>query len=208
MNQTIITIISNPEGVYEGDLKHYFKVVFNAPNAQVPYHNFRHMMHITCQTYDAIKYYGDFERRRARALLIAALFHDYGHKGVVGNDSENIAVALSAIRHYVLDRDKDLLPEIEGLISVTEFPHKDCDATRSVQILRDADMTPAFDDVWIQEVVFGLSKEFGIDALSFLRQELEFIPSVKFSTTWAMEKFSQRKNERLTEIETIVSFLQ
>lgn len=41
---SIPDIILNREGLYRGDLKHYFKVLFNnAKNLNNPYHNFRHM---------------------------------------------------------------------------------------------------------------------------------------------------------------------
>ena len=47
MNSTILNIVNNREGLYEGDLKQYFKMVFEAPNVFNPYHNFRHMLHMT-----------------------------------------------------------------------------------------------------------------------------------------------------------------
>jgi hypothetical protein len=165
------------------------------------------MLHITFAAYDAIRFYGDMEKRRARALLIAALLHDYGHKGVMGDDFENIETSKEALRHFILEEDKDLLQEIEGIISVTEFPHKDCEPSRSAQILRDADMSPTFDDVWFQEIIFGLSKEFKMDRIVFLHQQLKFLPTIIFNTEWAQQKFGARKEERISEIEKLLKIV-
>lgn len=207
MYLSIVDIVQNTEKVYDGDLQYYFKIIFSAPNVNAPYHNFRHMMHITWSAYDAIKYYGDFDKRDARALLIAAMFHDYGHKGTAGNDFENIANAKESVRNHIMEKDKNLLPSIEELISATEFPYTTIGIARGVRILRDADMSPSFDNVWIQEVLFGLSKESGKDPTSFLKEELTFISNITFNTDWAIKKFSLKKEERIAEIEKLLRML-
>ena len=41
-------IIGNGRGLYEGDLAGYFRVpIFHATNLTRPYHNLRHMLHVT-----------------------------------------------------------------------------------------------------------------------------------------------------------------
>ena len=55
---TLPEIIRNDAGLYEGDLKVYFKAVFtNAQNLQKGYHNFRHMFHVVWLCYQAIAFY-------------------------------------------------------------------------------------------------------------------------------------------------------
>lgn len=212
MKKTILYLINNIEGWYDGDLKYYFKLIFNAPNINNPYHNFRHLLHVAWEAHDAIGFYhthspGDISKRNARAILIAALFHDYGHKGVMGNDHENIATAIDVIRNNILNEDKDLLIDIERLISATEYPLIDCELTLDVQIIRDADMSQSFGDTWLQQIVFGLAKEYKMSAVDFLKQQLIFIPNVSFNTQWGKDKFDSQKNERVVEVKSILELL-
>jgi len=204
---SILNCISNADGRYEGNLEHYFKILFSAPNVENPYHNFRHMMHVTWEAYDAINFY-NLEKRRGRPLLIAALFHDYGHRGVLGNDKANITIALQNVRHFILPEDKDLLPEIEGLISVTEYPHADCDPTLNAKILRDADMSQTFSDTWLQQIIFGLAKESDKTPLELLRMQPAFISSIVFQTEWAKMKYEEKRAHRLDEVERLLSIIE
>src|SRR5947209_20057627 len=74
-------IIGNEEGLYEGDLTHYFRVLFfKAGNLTNPYHNLRHTLHVLWLCYKACRYYRDgLTPRRMRILLFAALFQDFDH---------------------------------------------------------------------------------------------------------------------------------
>ncbi len=212
MKKTILPLILNEEGLYEGDLRYYFKLVFNAPNVNNPYHNFRHLLHVTWEAHNALLFYknhSDYKifKKAARALLIAALFHDYGHKGVMGGDHENIVTAINAVRKFILDEDKNLLSGIEKLIAATEYPLIDCDLSMPVQIIRDADMSQAFSDTWMQQMVFGLAREYKISATDFLKQQLIFIPNIKFYTEWAKEKFDPQKEEKVSEVKALLEIV-
>jgi len=76
-------IIGNDRGLYEGDLTGYFRaLIFHATNLTRPYHNLRHMLHVTWLCYQAAEFYRDrLTQRQIRNLLIAALFHDFDHPG-------------------------------------------------------------------------------------------------------------------------------
>ena len=210
MKNIIVSLITNEEGLYEGDLKYYFKHIFNAPNVRAPYHNFRHMMHVACEVYDAMKYFKYDEthgKRKARAFLIAAMFHDYGHPGKMGNDHQNIIDAKSALQKYLLPEDQDLLESIENIIDATEYPHVELPETLEVQIIRDADTAQTFSDVWLQQIIFGLSQEMGVTPLKCLQDESKFIASIPFKTQWAIDKYTEDKVQRLADIEQMLTFL-
>jgi hypothetical protein len=72
----IAPIISNDHGLYEGNLVGYFHALFfDATNLDRPYHNLRHMLHVTWLCYQAAEFYQDrLTPRQIRNLLIAALF--------------------------------------------------------------------------------------------------------------------------------------
>jgi hypothetical protein len=190
-------IIANEQRVYDGDLTAYFKVLFfKARNLNNPYHNLRHMLHVTWLCHKAAEFYRDqLSPRQGRNLLIAALFHDFDHSGHChpGHypDRLNIEIAIAALRRHVLAADQEALSEIEALIRATEFPYQ-CPG-RSLdlagKIIRDADLAQALDSAWIQQVVIGLAEEAEIAPLDMLRAQRSFLGALHFNTDWARQLF-------------------
>src|SRR5436853_2589297 len=167
-------VIGNEKGLYEGDLIHYFRVLFfEAANLANPYHNFRHMTHVTWLCYQACRYYrNELLPRQMRALLIAALFHDFDHPGHPHpgeNDPDriNIPIAIAGLRRYVMPADRAFLPQVEALIEATHYPYKIGSDKLDLlgQIIRDADLAQALNPAWIQQVVFGLAQEWELSPL-------------------------------------------
>jgi len=189
MRGTLDQIITNASGLYEGNLIPYFQIVFyKAKNVNHPYHNFRHMMHVTYLCHDACQFYANtLNKRQMRTLLIAALFHDFDHRGTLGEDSLNILLAIRGIEKYVLPDDKPYLADIIDLIQATEYPYKTAssDLPLSQQIIRDADLSQSLNSAWIQQVVFGLSVEKQKKPLEILKSQRDFHQSLKFATEWA-----------------------
>lgn len=190
----IPSIVRNDRGLYLGNLSHYFRAVFfNAPNVNHPYHNFRHMCHVLYLCYDACVFYADvLTSREMRNLLIAALFHDFDHTGVTGDDSVNIERAVEGLRAHISDDDLIHFNEIAYLIRCTEFPYKlpSDKISLSGQIIRDADLSQNFSVAWIQQVVFGLAREWGKDPIDVLKMQEGFMNNVlQYHTEWGMQKF-------------------
>src|SRR5262245_49739105 len=119
-------VIRNSNIVYQGDLIPYFGILFGkARNLRCPYHNARHILHVTYQCYIACVSYGHkLTKREMRNLLIAAMFHDFDHSGLTGDDDLNIARALRALQKFILPEDQSHRDEIEYLIKATEYPYK------------------------------------------------------------------------------------
>ena len=196
---SLLDIIHNREDLYDGNLVDYFQTAFfRFTNLNNPYHNFRHMMHVFWLVYLACRYYKEeLTKREIRNLLIAAIFHDADHSGKAGDDSKQIERALKALDNNLHPVDRPCHKEIERLIVSTQYPH--CidfrDVTLSHHILRDADMAQGLDDVWLQQIIFGLGKEMEWRPLSMLRNQLEFIPTSIFRTSWAersLEDYGKR----------------
>jgi hypothetical protein len=188
-------IIRNVDGLYEGDLRHYFKVVLEcAKNLKNPYHNFRHMFHVTWLCYDACIHYNEvLSPKQMRRLLIAAMFHDFDHAGRSGNDDLNIEIAIRGLRKYAHPQDADDLDEIEKLIRTTQFPHIIAADKLSLlgAILRDADLSQGLSPVWVQEIIFGLSSEMCVDPIDVFKMQAGFFSNLKFLTDWAQLKFPE-----------------
>jgi hypothetical protein len=210
MNDTIYQIISNTGNYYDGDLRYYYRLVFNAPNIYNPYHNFRHMINTLCSVYRGAvfhQYHLECGPRHLRALLIAGLFHDYGHSGQMGHDHEEVANSIKLLESLLLTEDQDLLPEIKELIVATEFPHIAGELSLGAKIMRDADMSQIFNQVWLQQIVFGLAQEKGVSPLSVLEGEADLMNSLKFYSRWGQETFMPQIPGKIEEIKQLISLL-
>ena len=209
----IPAIIRNRNGLYEGDLIHYLQVVFTkAKNLDNPYHNFRHMLHVTWLCYRACEYYlGRISPREMRNLLIAALFHDFDHRGVAGDDSVNIALAIKALNQYLLSEDRKYFDEIVAVIKATEFPHKIPAAELKLcgRILRDADVAQALEPTWLYQVIFGLAAELEKTLIEMLKIQEQFLSGLNFSTDWARKQFPVSSiKEKEQEIKELIGLIE
>lgn len=186
---SIPSIIRNDERLYEGDLVHYFQAIFkHAPNLRHPYHNFRHMLHVTWLCYQACEFYkGNMCPLEMRKLLVAAMFHDFDHLGTFGNDHANILRSVDGLDRYIQLLDTPYRKDIHVLIEATEYPHTSATESLSLsgKIIRDADLCQVFSPAWIQHVVFGLASEWGRSPVEVLRMQHPFLSNIKLETEWA-----------------------
>lgn len=181
----IPNIVNNKDKIYAGQLRYYLTVVFGAPNIYHGYHGLRHMLHVMWVCYQACIYYsklGTTDGRRWRNLLIAALFHDFGHTGKQGDDAVNIEIAIDALRQYILPEDEEFLDEIIAILKATQFPHADLGSSMTLEqsIIRDADLSQAFGVAWIGEIAAGFGAELGKTPRQMLEQQLRFLNGLKF----------------------------
>ena len=215
MNSSVGSVplmIRNDKKVYLGDLRKYFSIVFmNAQNLHNPYHNFRHMLHVTWLCYLACIYYMDkLSPREMRNLLIAALFHDFDHSGMMGNDDLNIARAIRGMEKYLLPEDHPFANKIAEIMRATEFPHKTSSQMLPLlqQIIRDADMAQSMSVAWIQHVIFGLALEWNKKPIDVLKAELPFHETLKFYTDWGKSMFPPKVIQQKTrEVRELIEIL-
>jgi hypothetical protein len=203
-------IIRNDENLYEGNLIHYFRAVFNhARNLRYPYHNFRHIFHVVWLCYQACLFYKcKLDPRQMRILLIAALFHDFDHSGLLGDDDINIMRAVRGLKRHLLEEDKPHLPDIIELIETTEYPYKKNSAQLGLlaQIIRDADLTQALNVAWVQQVIFGLASELNKTPVEVLQMQGPFMLALNFSTEWGQQMFP--KSEIAEKVKEAGEFLE
>jgi hypothetical protein len=185
----LVQVIIDHENLYEGNLIEYFKAFFFlSKGCNNAYHNFRHGTHVTFLCYEGARFHQrDLNTRKIRNMMVAAIFHDFDHRGVKGDDSLNIELALSALRRFSLPLDKDHLEDIELLIRGTQYPYvlEDHELPLEGLILRDADMMQAYSKAWIQQVIFGLAEEGEASPVDVLKMQEKFLVEQKFKTPWA-----------------------
>ena len=213
----IPAIIGNDRGLYDSDLAGYFRTLFfEATNLDRPYHNLRHMLHVTWLCYKAAEYYRDrLTKRQIRNLLIAALFHDFDHPGrpdpeADDPDGVNIGIAIAGLRGHIALEDRPFLPAIEALIVATHYPYTVSSDKLDLadRIIRDADLAQALSPVWIQQVVIGLAREWHEAPLEVLKMQSAFLAGLSFHTDWARERFPPRLiSAKIAEAEWLMGLL-
>jgi len=216
---SIVQVIRNEAGWYEGDLVQYFKALFfRSQNIRHPYHNLRHMLHVAWLCHDAIGFYrvtpSSLTLRGARNLLIAALFHDFDHSGQFGNDDLNIERAVRGFRAHIAPDDERYADSIARIIRASEFPHKrvepeDVQEDLAIDILRDADVSQALSVARLQQVIVGLASEWGKSPLEVLKAQKGFHQGLRFRTGWASTKFPPHIVEaKIREAEDLLAILE
>jgi 3'5'-cyclic nucleotide phosphodiesterase len=206
---SIASIIRNDAELYEGNLVHYFQAVFNnARNLSHPYHNFRHIFHVVWLCHEACEYYRrSLSPRERRNLLIAAMFHDFDHTGMLGNDDVNIMLALRGLERHILEEDRGHLEAIKDLIKATQFPYVSADneIELGAMIIRDADLSQSLSVAWIQQVIFGLAQEWKKKPLEVLRSQIGFTRGLTYNTHWAQESFDL--DAKVAEVNELLDLL-
>lgn len=209
---SIPDIIRNRENLYQGDLTYYFRTILTkAQNLRNPYHNFRHMMHVTWLCYQACAFYQEqLNPREMRNLLIAAMFHDFDHPGIRGNDDLNIERAERGLEECVVNIDRLSVGKIKEIICATEYPYSTPSESLSLcgMIIRDADAAQSLSVAWVQQTLFGLAAEWGISFEEVLTREITFHEKLRFETRWAQELFPAHTIEgKLRETKDFLALL-
>lgn len=207
-----LDVAANIHNTYDGNLKEYFRMVYNAPNVDLPFHGMSHMFHVTWDAYNGAMYYialnkNLISRLELRLLLIGGMGHDYNHSGGDANDKYNIRQAKKGIAAHILPEDRPYLDIIYSYVDATEYPHdKDKQLSLPAKILRDADMAYTLRPVWLQNVVRGLPLELGKKPEDIVRFQEDFLKGLSFETEWAEEKYRPVIEKRLKQVPILVDF--
>jgi hypothetical protein len=208
MKKNILGITNNggKEKIYSGDLRYYFRFLFSSAGNTNPYHNVVHSSHVVVQAYEGALY-SSLPVHNVRPLLIAAMLHDVGHSGKMGNDDREIETAIFFLEEIILPEDKALLPDITSLIVATRYPHVEGDFSEAALILRDADLSQILADNWFDSCVLGLSQEMGLSLKETLNENIRFLRSLKFQSTWGKEVLQSKVVDRLHEVQYLYNFV-
>lgn len=198
---SLLGVINNEEGLYDGNLAPYFVGFFRSSGILNPYHNFRHGTHTMWESYDGAAFH-HLMPRKFRNSLIGGLKHDENHSGKIrGKDREEVATAVKSLRETILEEDRPELSEIEDLLWATEFPYTIAadQLTIGQKIIRDADMSQNFSTAWMQQSWLGLAQEMDAELVKFLKFRPEFLKSIVFHSAWGKQKFESRRQAAIDE---------
>jgi hypothetical protein len=167
------------------------------------YHNNEHMVNVFNNAMILFNHYKDeYKLIPYNKLLLglAALFHDFNHSGGKLKDSENIELALVALKEFLVTINKsDLYDDIKNIIVATEFPHLDIDLDILQKIIRDADTMGGIIDGW-KSVVSNLASEYNKTLVEFIPSQIKFLDTVKFNTDYCNGLLKNNKEKIIEEL--------
>jgi len=167
------------------------------------YHNNEHMVNVFNNAIILFNHYKDEYKLtpyNKLSLGLAALFHDFNHSGGKLKDSENIELALVALKEFLVTINKsDLYDDIENIIIATEFPHLDIDLDILQKIIRDADTMGGITEDYIS-IVKSLAKEYNKTLQEFIPTQIKFLDTVKFNTDYCNGLLKNNKEKIIEEL--------
>jgi HD superfamily phosphodiesterase len=192
------------------NLEPYLKIIITKNNGNYnDYHNIYHIITVVKNTY-LIAIDEKISDTDIRLLLIAAMFHDFDHSGgKIKDDAENIKSAIDAFYKYTKESDinNDF---VVNIIKCTQFPYKEDEIlTKYQKIIRDADMLQWVEDNFIQQILLGLSKEYGgIISVNSLENQIKFMKNTKFFTNFARQKSKNNIYSKIRDCEFLIGVLK
>ena len=177
------------------------------PSNYLPYHNLQHTIHMIEDAFAgavAENLAPFIEHPIMKAHILAAMFHDYGHKGGIyrldpkqveaglvksAPDSVNIQIAIDKVSGMLAMGFWPMgvsLGSVVNGIQATQFPYEIPaeELTLSGRILRDADILMATKASLLSTNLFGLSAEMGFPLELLAPRNKEFLSGIKQSTDW------------------------
>ena len=173
-----------------------------------PYHN---LYHTFCVIENCFKISKDenLSEPEIRILVLAALFHDFGHSHGKETDDKNVKLAQEKFLEASQESDEDNNKIIE-LILATQYPYVISDEKLSLsqKILRDADMMQMFEKNFLQQIWVGLlQQELKKSPKEAVELQLKFMQSAKFYTNYAKKVNKELLPIRIKAFEYIKSKL-
>jgi len=183
----------------------------NKGSNDLPYHNLHHTLCVVRNCIDGAQHM-NFTGADTITVIMAAMYHDFGHSGGREDDHWNVTHAIQALNQAFRGRFEGLshviLQTAEDAVSCTEYPFKRRPKNQVEAVLRDADLMQSLEENWTAQVLKGLCMEVQIrrpevTVDQWLEWQAGFLRTIEFFTPWAEEK-RPLINGRVAEVEDII----
>jgi len=189
-------------------------ILENNPSQALPYHNLQHSLYVMFyaeKCWDSWRW--GFEKECPVHVLLAALFHDFGHSGGLFPDGKNVEIAADAFRYFHFHNERKREPYISpdayhvdmvaNLILATEYPHELECLTADRMCLLDADMMQYCNDTLFGCLVGIRSECFRYTGWDeYLEKTIEFLDGIAFHTPYGKENGTAGIAEARMRVET------
>ena len=180
----------------------------NNPSQSLPYHNFVHSLWVAY--YANLAYIEETQEDSPMELIVAALFHDFGHGGgFFSRDSKNVELACEGVSRA---HASEVIPEdcflcvVDFLIAQTEYPYKKTadvvakesfdhheDIAVMLKCLRDADLLQNCNDTLLGNFVGIRQESFrNVPFDEYSQKTIDFLRSIKYETKYG-QRFGKEK---------------
>lgn len=180
------------------------------PSNKVPYHNLDHCLTV-------VKWSGrlagmcQLSVDEEKALILAAIFHDFDHTAGAAEDDINIQRAIAGLQRFgeIHRVDEELLKLAIENIQVTQFPFIYTPQTVAQKIIRDADLLQSLEPNRAEVLIDGLRKELEVKFKrkitrgEFCENQVKFLDGLKLYTTPAQVIFDAAKPYLFSEFTAI-----
>jgi len=160
-------------------------------------------------------HYGIMHSVMPKEMLIAALFHDFGHSGgFFTNDGNNIKIAVAGLERYVTETKDDngyTIPKAIQLVKDTRYPHSkkggdcECSSYEHYNFMRDclldADMYQYC--VTTMSSIVGIRQELfkHIPWDKFIAKQIDFMKSIQYRTPWGTKEAEVQRQVTIGKLE-------
>lgn len=173
----------------------YAYFINHNPSNDLPYHN---LYHTNCMIINCAEGADEMQLppEKTCVLLLAAIFHDFGHSGGKEKDDHNIRVAIAGLEAYcrIDESFAPCMAEASQIIESTLFPPVTKPETLSQKIIRDADLMQMYMPGWEKQIFVGLRKEIEVTVgkevspSEMVSMQLKFMGAVQWYTSWAQAR--------------------
>jgi len=202
-------------------IQNYFRyVIENNPGNNNPYHNLNHTLQLCYLLIESGAY-------NAKQLLIAALFHDFGHSAGKENDEVNVNIAVDnykkavevleiskygeSMTSYQVTTLNNDMETIEKLIRATQYPYviEDKDLTDDQKLFRDCDLVVCMCSDFIPHTTIGLMKELNMSLEDYIEKEKIFLSNniFKLRTDFGKKIYFENIRSLSEELEALAKIL-
>ena len=214
------------EIIDSGDLfNHIYQEFLIQHNRNQKYHDWYHICCVISNLCEGIEF--NIENNillegtqcQLNAVLIAAAFHDIGHRGLLVPDSVNISksviIAEEFISKHSLRKDPNLDESfLYACIQSTQYPSsKDPDCELHA-ILRDADLLQILEITWFKDIYIHMYEEFldqnpDLKFKQFCINEKNFMMNAKFFSQWWSQCIKEKfYNIVLGRVDSVLSAVE
>ena len=207
-------------------------IVENNNSNFLPYHNIRHILHVTKASHDI--YWKRLHNEcdlcncddcawegfysTSEELVIASLFHDFNHSGGKLKDKENVDIAINKMKEFFLMHTSSSdarIKRIEDIIRATEYPYSEKNNINILsEIIRDADLSQSASDDFLFYVI-GLMQETNTslndeDIIYSFKEivfnTIAFNKNNKFFLEESEELFGEKRRKNIQMLENILKY--
>lgn len=207
-------------------------IVENNNSNFLPYHNIRHILHVTkaahdiywkrlhneCDLCDCDDCAWENFYSTSEELVTASLFHDFNHSGGKLKDKENVDIAINKMREFFLMHTSSSdarIKRIEDIIRATEYPYSEKNNINILsEIIRDADLSQSASDDFLFYVI-GLMQETNTslndeDIIYSFKEivfnTIAFNKNNKFFLEESEELFGEKRRKNIQMLENILKY--